>query len=68
MLKVGINIAAVTTKANKLKQQQQYPGVGKLKNKQISLDIDPTVKPVALPYRKIPYTLREKVQDKTTTK
>ena len=68
MLKVGINIAAVTTKANKLKQQYPdvFEGVGKLKNKQISLDIDPTVKPVALPYRRIPFNLREKVQDKTT--
>ena len=48
LLKVGINIV-VTTKANKLKQQ--YPdvleGVGKLKYKQISLGIDPTVKPLA---------------------
>ena len=68
VLKVGINIAAVTTKANKLKQQYPdvFEGVGKLKNKQISLDIDPTVKPVALPYRRIPFNLREKVQDKTT--
>ena len=68
MLKVGINVAVVTTKANKLKQQYPdvFEGVGKLKNKQISLDIDPTVKPVAQPYRRIPFNLREKVQDKTT--
>ena len=58
----------VTTKANKLKQQHPdvFEGVGKLKNKQISLDIDPTVKPVTQPYRRIPFNLREKVQDKTT--
>jgi len=37
-----------------------------LKNKHISLDIDPTVEPVAQPYRRIPFNLREKVQDKTT--
>ena len=43
-----------------------FEGVGKLKDKQISLDIDPTVKPVAQPYRRIPFNLREKVQDKTT--
>ena len=68
VLKVGINVAVVTTKANKLKQQYPdvFEGVGKLKNKQISLDIDPTVKPVAQPYRRIPFNLREKVQDKTT--
>ena len=68
VLKVGINIAVVTTKAVKLKQQHPdvFEGVGKLKNKQISLDIDPTVKPVAQPYRRIPFNLREKIQDKTT--
>ena len=68
MLKVGINIAMVTTKAVKLKQQYPdvFEGVGKLKNKQISLDIDPTVKPVAQPYRRIPFNLRKKVQGKTT--
>ena len=66
-LKVGINIAVVTTKAVKLKQQYPdvFEGVGKLKNKQISLDIDPSVKPVAQSYGRIPFNLREKVQDKT---
>ena len=68
VLKVGINIAVVTTKAHDLKLQypEVFEGVGKLKDKQISLDIDPTVKPVAQPYRRIPFNLREKVQDKTT--
>ena len=68
VLKVGINIALVTTKAHDLKLQypEVFEGVGKLKDKQISLDIDPTVKPVAQPYRRIPFNLREKVQDKTT--
>jgi len=37
-----------------------------LKNKQISLDIDPTVKRIAQPYRRIPLNLRGKIQDKTT--
>ena len=36
-----------------------------MKNKQISLDIDPTVKPIAQPYRKIPFNLRGKIRDKT---
>ena len=68
LLKVRINVAVITTKANKLKQQYPdiFEGVGKLKNKQISLDIDPTVKPVAQLYRRIPINLREKVTDKTT--
>jgi len=68
VFKVGIDIAVVTTKAIKLKQQYPdvFEGVGKLKNKQISLDINPTVKPVTQPYRRIPFNLREQVQDKTT--
>ena len=68
VLKVGINIAAVTTKAHDLKLQypEVFEGVGKLKNKQISLDIDPTVEPVVQPYKEIPFNLREKVRDKTT--
>ena len=68
VLKVGINIAMVTSKADSLKQQypEVFEGVGKLKNKQISLDIDPTVKPIAQPYRRIPFNLRGKIRDKTT--
>ena len=67
VLKVGINIAMVTSKADSLKQQypEVFEGVGKLKNKQISLDIDPTVKPIAQPYR-IPFNLKGKIRDKTT--
>jgi len=68
VLEVGIDIAVVTTKAITMKQQYSYvfEGVGKLKNKHMSLDIDPIVEPVAQPYRRIPFNLREKVQDKTT--
>ena len=68
VLKVGINIAMVTSKADSLKQQypEAFEGVGKLKNKQISLDIDPTVKPIAQPYRRIPFNLRGKIRDKST--
>ena len=68
VLKVGINIAMVTSKADSLKQQypEVFEGVGKLKNKQISLDIDPTVKPIAQPYRRIPFNLKGKIRDKTT--
>ena len=68
VLKVGLNIAMVTSKADSLKQQypEVFEGVRKLKNKQISLDIDPTVKPIAQPYRGIPFNLRGKIRDKTT--
>ena len=70
VLKFGINIAMVTSKADSLKQKypEVFEGVGKLKNKQISLDIDPTVKPTAQPYRRIPliFNLRGNIRDKTT--
>ena len=70
VLKLGINIAMVTSKADSLKQKypEVFEGVGKLKKKQISLDIDPTVKPTAQPYRRIPliFNLRGNIRDKTT--
>ena len=37
-----------------------------MKNKQISLDIDPTVKPIAEPFRRIPFNLRGTIRDKKT--
>lgn len=39
-------------------------GVGKLKDHQIKLKTDPSVKPVAQPVRRIPFGLREKVEKK----
>ena len=68
VLKVGINIAMVTSKADSLKQHypEVFEGVRKLKNKQISMDIEATVKPIAQPYRRIPFNLRGKIRDKTT--
>ena len=64
VLIIGVNIAMVTSKADSLKQQypEIFEGVGKLKNKQVSLDIYPT----AQPYRRIPFNLRGKIRDKTT--
>ena len=68
VLKVSLNIAMVTSKADSLKQQypEVFEGVGKLKNKQISLDIGPTGKPIAQPYRRITFNLRGKIRNKTT--
>ena len=64
VLKIGENVSAVTDIKHTL--QQQYPnvfkGVGKLNTKQISLYIDPKVKPVVQPLRRIPYNLREAVE------
>ena len=41
-----------------------FKGVGKLKNRQLKIDIDPDVKPIAQKVRKIPYGLQSKVEDK----
>jgi len=59
-------VAAVTDLKHTL--QKQYPsvfkGVGKLNTKQIILYIDPEVKPVEQPLRRIPYHLRDAVEKK----
>lgn len=64
VLRIGANISAVTDLKHTL--QQQYPevfrGVGKLKTKQVKLHIDPEVRPVAQPLRRIPFNLREAVE------
>ena len=40
-----------------------FSGLGKLKNKQVELAIDETVTPVAQPQRRIPFHLRQKVEN-----
>lgn len=66
VLKIGENVAAVTDLKHSLKEQypKVFKGVGKLNTKQISLYIDPNVKPVAQPLRRIPYHLRDAVEKK----
>ena len=66
MLKIGVDIAAVAETSQLLKQQypEVFSGVGKLNTKQISLHIDPEVKPVAQPLRRTPFNLRQKVEKK----
>lgn len=64
VLRIGADIA--TVRETKQTLQQQYPevfsGVGKLKTKQVSLHINPEVKPVAQPLRRIPFHLRGAVE------
>ncbi|KAJ8411216.1 hypothetical protein AAFF_G00172220 [Aldrovandia affinis] len=63
VLKIGVDVAAVVDKQS---LEQQYPklfqGVGKLNSKQVSLHINPEVKPVAQPLRRIPFNLRGAVE------
>ena len=41
-----------------------FAGVGKLKNYQLKLHVDKTVQPIAQPVRRLPFSLREKVEKK----
>ena len=41
---------------------QNFTGIGKLKNHQVKLHVDPTVKPIAVPPRNTPYHLQERVK------
>ena len=40
-----------------------FQGIGKLKDREIKLHIDESVQPVAQPHRRIPFHLREKVEN-----
>ena len=64
VLRIGADIASV--RETKQTLQQKYPevfsGVGKLKTRHVSLHINPEVKPVAQPLRRIPFHLRGAVE------
>lgn len=68
VLKVGIDIAAVNTKPKDTSLKEKYPsvfgGIGKLKERQIKIHVDPEIKPVAQPPRRTPFQLRPKVEEK----
>ncbi|XP_028418333.1 uncharacterized protein K02A2.6-like [Dendronephthya gigantea] len=44
------------------KYQSVFSGIGKMKNHQVKLHIDETVKPVAQPHRRIPFHVRKQVE------
>ena len=66
VLKIGVGVAAVSDVASTLKLDypEVFNGIGKLNSSKITLHIDPDVKPVAQPLRRIPFNLRSKVDDK----
>lgn len=70
VLKIGIDIATVDAKSGNIGEslQRKYPevfkGVGKLKDREVQLHIDPSVRPVAQPLRRTPFNLRAKVEGK----
>ena len=66
VLKIGVDIATVAEAKQTLKQQfpEVFSGIGKLKSKQVTLHLDPNVKPVAQPLRRTPFNLQERVEKK----
>ena len=69
MLRVGLAENVYTTDMlTKEKFREMYPqvlsGLGKLKNYQLELNIDESVTPVAQPIRRIPFSRREKIEEK----
>jgi len=69
ILKVGLNVCAVSTDKLTIEDiQKRHPsvcsGIGKLKNYQAKIHIDPNVKPVAQHSRRVPFAMREKLEAK----
>ena len=62
MMKVGIDVGAVTSHAEQFCHEfpEVFTALGKMKDTQITLHIDPSVTPVAQPLRR----LRERVEGK----
>ena len=71
MMKVGIYVGAVTSHAEKVRHEfpDVFTGLGKMKDTQITLHVDPSVTPVAQPLRgprsrSHPFPLRERAEGK----
>lgn len=65
-LRIGPVVSAISSVEENLQQQypEVYNGIGKLNTKQITLHIDPNIKPVAQPLRRTPFNLRSQVEKK----
>ena len=65
VLKIGANVMSVNEGVAVMdKYKEVFEGVGKLKDYQLKLHIDPNVTPVAQQVRRIPYSLKDKVKEK----
>ena len=69
VLKIGINLEV--NKVNQCKYagllanySDLFSGIGKYRGAQVKIAVNPDVTPVAQPFRRIPYALREKVEAK----
>lgn len=68
LLKIGKDVNLVESKYDYSdlcdEYKELFSGVGKLKDKEIELMINPDVRPVCQPYRRVPFGLRSKVERK----
>ena len=68
ILRIGMpdNIASVNTETESILEEfkDRFEGLGKLKDFQLKLHIDETVRPVAQPARKVPFKMRNQVERK----
>lgn len=65
VLKLGTQICTVTCSETIMSDYKEiFEGVGKLKDFQVKLYVNPDVPPVAQPVRRTPFSLRDKVKEK----
>jgi len=65
VLKLGAQICTVTSNETVMSDYKEiFEGVGKLKDYQVQLHVNPDVPPVAQPVRRTPFSLRDKVKEK----
>ena len=65
VLKLGAQICTVTSNETIMSDYKEiFEGVGKLKDYQVKLHVNPDVPPVAQPVRRTPFSLRDKVKEK----
>ena len=64
VLKLGPEVNVLTKSEVKQKYPECFEGIGKVKDFQLKIRIDPNVKPVAQSPRRVPFSMRKKVEDK----
>jgi len=64
VLKIGINVIGSDSEQLEEEFKDCFEGVGKLKDFQLKLHIDSSVRPVAQPTRRVPFHMRKQVEQK----
>ncbi|XP_030849310.1 uncharacterized protein K02A2.6-like [Strongylocentrotus purpuratus] len=65
VLRIGIDVNSVKSYVDMREEfKPVFQGVGKLRDRQIKLKVDPEIRPVAQPVRRTPFGLRDRVKEK----